>query len=196
MAPVSIAKTLRAQHGTQQSHRWTALVQPCALCGNFAARWRCAPCRESYCAACHARVHSHGRCLAHECDRLGYYTAETRLRDERIFGAGTYRLLQKARRESARAAEPFIRDRAAVMIQRTHRAICERRLGINQLRDGRRSRKFSWQQQWTVTLPRANGYSLLHLGGLTQNSFSSENERLIMKRIAFWKQTAQCHREF
>ena len=71
----------RLRSDALRPHRWTPLVQPCTFCGNFAARWLCPPCKESYCADCYSQLHGRGK-SAHACNRLGYYTAEDQLRDD------------------------------------------------------------------------------------------------------------------
>ena len=81
------AAQARSEARELRPHHWTALVQPCAACGDYAARWRCPPCEESYCAGCYSQLHAFGSRLAHACDRLGYYTAEIHARDERLFRA-------------------------------------------------------------------------------------------------------------
>ncbi len=163
-------------------HLWTALVQPCALCGDFAARWRCAPCQESYCATCYSRLHSQGTRLAHACTRLGYYTADMHSHDEQTFRENVRQLKEKSRHESACAAEPQLRAHAVLRIQRSYRAAIGRYLGQTRLRTLRKGARCAWPQRRT-SAPVWNGLE-------SNLAVSREDGRLhqVMKRIAFWKQ--------
>ena len=171
-----------------RSHRWTALVQPCASCGDYAARWRCAPCEESYCAGCYSRIHAFGSRLAHVCDRLGYYTAEIHARDERLFRANTRRVLERSRRAAARAAEPTKRNRAALKIQQTYLATIGRTSGRGHLLERRQVQRAAWQQRKNDTRRRVQmGYIILDLLGRAPLLPSDEKEQLALKRIFAWK---------
>ena len=182
------AARARGEARELRPHHWTALVQPCASCGDYAARWRCVPCEESYCAGCYSRLHARGARLAHACDRLGYYTAEIHSRDERLFRANTRRLLEKSRREAARAAEPLKRNHAALVIQRTCRAAVGRAEGRIQLQEARQKWCAAWQQQKTDTSRHSDvSYILLDLLGRAPFLPSDGKEQLVLKRVALWK---------
>ena len=184
----TVAARARSEARELRPHHWTALVQPCASCGDYAARWRCAPCEESYCAGCYSRVHARGARLAHACHRLGYYTAEIHSRDERLFRANTRRLLEKSRREAARAAEPFKRNHSALVIQRTCRAAVGRAEGKILLQEAREARCAAQQQQ-KADLSRQSEMSFMFLDFLGRAPFlpSDGKEQLVLKRVAHWK---------
>ena len=182
------AAQARSEARELRPHHWTALVQPCAACGDYAARWRCPPCEESYCAGCYSQLHAFGSRLTHACDRLGYYTAEIHARDERLFRANTRRVLERHRREAARAAEPTKRNRAAITIQRTYFATVGRVEGQRQLQESRHGQREAWQQLKNGASRHLDmGHLFLDLIGCAPFLSSDAKEQLAVKRVALWK---------
>ena len=182
------AAQARSEARELRPHHWTALVQPCAACGDYAARWRCPPCEESYCAGCYSQLHAFGSRLTHACDRLGYYTAEIHARDERLFRANTRRVLERHRREAARAAEPTKRNRAAITIQRTYFATVGRVEGQRQLQESRHGQREAWQQLKNGASRHLDmGHLFLDLIGRAPFLSSDAKEQLAVKRVALWK---------
>ena len=174
----------RLRSDALRPHRWTPLVQPCTFCGNFAARWLCPPCKESYCADCYSQLHGRGASLAHACNRLGYYTAEDQLRDEHFFRASARRSIERHKKELARNSEPILRKQAALAIQRSYRAASGRALGRSWLRSARA--KQSYQQRQTHY---SKSLCIRRILGLTSHTLLPHDakEQIAMERTLFWK---------
>ena len=170
-------------------HRWAALVQPCALCGRYAARWRCTPCQQCYCATCYSRVHSRGACMAHSCDRLGYYTVKMHSRDERAFRAKAWLVGEHSKIESVHAARPLVRSRAALTIQCSRRAALCRAAGQAQLHEQRKRSRRTQQRRLVDSLVKS-GRIFVAVWPFGAISTKDDKECQVLQRLAHWKRLA------
>lgn len=168
------------QHSVRR-HRWTALVEMCCLCGDYAARWDCDMCESAFCGSCFGAFHSRGARLKHTCRRLGYYTPSAKKRDDRI-----RRIEARRRRLAERTPLSIegIRESAATKLQAAWRRKRDRRVGLDTMRHRRRILRIAYAKRVADRPQRGSlRYRFLDYFGKAPNLASDSRSETVLKRI-------------